>query len=160
MPGARLVPMSMMWTQTFSGPQLSGRLTNIHKPVSTSRWGAVIKAQTLGSGRTTEKVHPNVCREVTVKFWDQGKGQWQVSGGTGWARKGLRSHRGNRSSLKLLSFARSPATSNAARRLKKVKTEGKPLTGTHASENNFIVQLSQNVNSTGSGTKREVMEVS
>lgn len=67
------------------------------------------------------------------------------------------SHRGNRSSLKLLSFARSPATS---KRLKKVKTEGKPLTGAHPSENNVIVQLSQNVNSTGSGTKREVMPAS
>lgn len=72
----------------------------------------------------------------------------------------MTSHRGNRSSLKLLSFARSPATSNAAKRLKKVKTEGKPLTGAHPSENNVTVQLSQNVNSTGSGTKREVMEVS
>lgn len=27
----------------------------------------MIKAQTLGSGRTTEKVHPNVCREVTAE---------------------------------------------------------------------------------------------
>lgn len=35
--------------------------------------------------------------------------------------------KGRRSSLKRLSFARSPVTSNAAKRWKKVKTEGKPL---------------------------------
>lgn len=107
-----------MWIHTSGGLQLSGRLTDIHVAVSTSRRGAGTKVQALCNGRTAEEVHSNVCREVTAEVVGPSRELMTglAVGGLDEQKKGLRSHRGRRSALKLLSCARSPATSNAAKR--------------------------------------------